>query len=106
MSVPVDVNGAAALGQRTVPDQVEYHVVAPAIAGEVFPGVVDDVIRADRPDELNVSCAAHAGHVRAERLGDLYGERAHATRRAVDQDMLSWLYPRHVTQAHEGSVAR
>ena len=46
------------------------------------------MIGADRADEIHVRGAAHAGHLRAEGLGDLHGERAHAARRPVDEDLL------------------
>jgi hypothetical protein len=62
------------------------------------------VVRADRPDQVHVSGAAHAGHLRAERPGDLYGERSHATRRTVDQHLLPRLYPPQVAHAHQGGV--
>jgi hypothetical protein len=55
---------APELGQRTVPDQVEHDVVPPSVPGEVLPGVVHDVVRAERPDQVHVSRTAHAGHER------------------------------------------
>src|SRR5215204_4554722 len=68
-----------ALGQRTVPHQVEDDVVPPSVPGEVLVDVVDDMVRADRPDQVHVPGVAHAGHHRTERLGDLNGEGPHAT---------------------------
>jgi hypothetical protein len=61
-------------------------------------GVVDDVVRTDRPDQVHVPRAAHAGHVRSERLRDLNGEGAHAPRRTDDQDLLPWLDPSVIAQ--------
>jgi hypothetical protein len=87
-----------------VAHQVEHDAVAPAVAGEVFPGVVDDVVGAERADQLHVSGAAHAGHLRAERLGDLDGEGAHATGGPVDQDVLSGLDPTQVALADQGGA--
>src|SRR6516165_10858665 len=43
------------------------------------------MIGTDRFDQLEVRGTAYAGHLGAERLGDLHGERADATGRAVDQ---------------------
>ena len=71
-----------------VPDVVENQVVAFRALGEILFGVIDDVIGADRSDHVYVSRAAHAGDVCPERLGDLHGERTHASRRAIDQDLL------------------
>src|SRR5438270_159520 len=58
-------------------------------SGEVLLRVIDHLVRADRSDRLDVVRAADAGHVRAERLRDLHGERADAARRAVDEDALT-----------------
>src|SRR5207248_5651242 len=46
------------------------------------------VIGSERSDNVQISSAAHDGHICAERFGDLHRERAHASRRAVDQDLL------------------
>ena len=93
---------AARVGHRVVAHVVEDDVIALAARPEVLPRVVDDVIGADRAKQLQVLRAAHAGHLGAERLGDLHGERADATRRAVDQDLLSWLNPAIVAKELQG----
>ena len=54
----------------------------------------------------NISRAADAGHICAERLGDLHRERAHASRRAVDQDLLSRLDLALVAQTLQGGDRR
>ena len=74
-----------------VADVVEDEVVALGPGGEVDLRVVDDVVGADRADQLDVLRAADPGHLGAERLGDLHGERAHATGSAVDEDLLTGL---------------
>ena len=48
----------------------------------------------------------HAGHLGAERLGDLHGERAHAARRAVDEDLLPGLDLAVVAQELQGGGRR
>ena len=72
---------------------IEHEVVSLTAPGEIFVGVVDDMVGADRSDQVHISRAAHTGHVRAERFGDLHGERTHTSRRTVDQDLLAWLNP-------------
>jgi hypothetical protein len=62
---------------RVVHHVVEDHVVAATGLCEVLLGVVDDVIDTEGLDELTTTGAAHAGHLGAERLGDLDGERPH-----------------------------
>src|SRR2546423_1005626 len=74
-----------------VPDVVEDEVVAFLTLGEVLPGVVDDMVSADRSDHVDVLRAAHACHLGTERFGDLHRERSEASRRAVDQNLVTWL---------------
>src|SRR5688572_8765685 len=54
---------AAYLEHAAVGDIVHDDVVLPATLREVFPGVVDDVIRAERPDQLDVAGTGHARHL-------------------------------------------
>ena len=51
------------IGHRSVPDGIEDEVVAPSVMQEVGRGVVDDVIGAQRTDEVDVPGASHAGHL-------------------------------------------
>jgi hypothetical protein len=44
---------------------------------------------AERADQVGVAGAAHAGHLGAERPGELHGEGADAARGADDQDLLA-----------------
>ena len=73
--------------------QVEDHVVTLPAPREVRAGVIHHPVGADGTDHLHVPGAADAGHVRAERLGDLHRERSDASGRAVDQNPLSRLDP-------------
>src|SRR6266566_7468231 len=82
------------MGQPAVAADVEDHVVAVLAVGEVLARVVDHVIRADGADQIRLRRAAHAGDLGAEGLGDLHGERAHASRRADDQHPLPGLHLR------------
>jgi hypothetical protein len=86
---PSGCRRAPELGQRAVAHQVEHDAVPACVAGEVLPGVVHDVVGTERADQVHISGAAYAGHLRAERLGDLDGEGAHATGCPIDQDLLS-----------------
>ena len=52
------------------------------------------MIGAEGSNQIDLRGAAHAGDFSAERLGDLHGERAHASRRADDQHLLSRLHVR------------
>ena len=74
--------------------------------GEVLLGVIDDLVRANRSDHVHVPRAAHAGHVRSERFGDLDGERANASRRAVDHHLLPRLDLPLIANGIEGGEGR
>ena len=70
--------------------------------GDAVCGVVDDVVGADRSHQVHAPGAAHAGHLGAERLGELHGQAAHGARRPDDQDLLAGLEPSGVAQRLEG----
>jgi hypothetical protein len=57
-----------------VPNAVENHIVSLPTLGKVLPGVINDMIRADGLDHLDISGTAYSSHLGAERLGELYGE--------------------------------
>ncbi len=84
--------------QRVIADAVENQIVTLRPLREVLAGVVDDMVCAQRPDQLDVPGAANPGHVCAERLGDLHGESTNASGRAIDQDFLPWLQSAVVAQ--------
>src|SRR5512132_149732 len=72
-----------------VPREVDYDVVALAGPGEILPGVVDDPIRADRPERVQLPGGIHTGHVRSVCLGELHREGPYGPSGTVDQDPLS-----------------
>src|ERR1700738_4253526 len=77
---------------------VEEHVVTLPAQGEILLGVVNDPICADGSDHVHIPCTAYAGHVCAERLGDLHSERTHASRCTINQDLLPRPNPSLVTK--------
>ena len=50
-----------------------------AAVGEVVVGVVDDMVGADRADQIGLAGAAHAGDLGSEGLGQLHGVAADAS---------------------------
>src|SRR5439155_5667 len=70
---------------------VENHVVAFSTFSEILFRVINHVIRAERSDKINISGAANASNIGAESFRDLHRECAHASRRAVNQDLLTRL---------------
>src|SRR5229473_320947 len=71
-----------------VPNAVEKEVVTLPTFGEILLRVINDPICADGSDHVHVPRTAYAGNLCAERSGDLHSERAHASRRTVNQDLL------------------
>ena len=59
--------------------------------GEVFLSVVNDMIRAERAHQIDISRAAHASHFRTEVFGELHRKGTDTTGSAIDQYFLSWL---------------
>src|SRR5271156_6061308 len=71
--------------------RTENQVVSRAVFCEVFHRVVYNVICADRSRSLQISRAANRRDLSPERLGNLDRERAHTTRRAINQNFLASL---------------
>src|SRR5438094_10064823 len=75
-----------------VPNAVENQIVSLVVTlpafSEILPSIVKDLLCADGSDHVHISLAACAGHICAERLGDLHRERTHASRRTVNQDLV------------------
>src|ERR1700721_547187 len=82
-----------------IPDSVEKKVITSPAPGEILLGIVNDPIYADGSNHVHISCTAHAGHICAERLGDLHSERTHASRCTIDQNLLPRLNPSLVAKA-------
>ena len=87
--VALGMERAPNLAQGPIFNVVDDHVVALSQGREVLLAVVDDVICAERPNQLDVGRAADARHVGAERLGDLDLKSSDPTGGAVDQQPLA-----------------
>src|SRR3712207_6117538 len=84
---------------------IEDEIVPMFALGKVLPRVVNDMVRADRPDHVHVSRAAHACYLSSERLGNLHSERSDASRRTIDQDLLPPLNLTSIANGLEGGEA-
>src|SRR6266545_8061242 len=73
---PLGSERASDLRPRMVPRDIEDDVVALASPGEVLLRVVDDAVRADRSEHVELRGGIHGGHVRSVRFGELYRERS------------------------------
>ena len=74
-----------------VPHAVENQVIPLPTGCEIFTGVINDLIRTDGSNHIHIARTAYASDLRAEGLGNLDGERTHAARRSVNQDLLPLL---------------
>src|ERR1700730_15971339 len=72
-----------------VAGDIDHQVVGFGAAGEILPGVVNDLVRAKRAGALHVSRATDGGDVRTQSLGDLHGKTTHPSGSAVDQHLLT-----------------
>ena len=68
--------------------ELEDQVVASGSGEDVLARVVDDVVGAETPYQLDVGGAADAGDLSAQVLGDLDGEGPDSAGGADDQDVL------------------
>ena len=92
-AVPVGVSARRSRRERRVPGDVDDQVVALRPVGEVVAGVVDDVVGAERADQVELGRAGDAGDLCTGGLCDLYGVAADPTRCADDEDLLPGLDP-------------
>ena len=74
--------------KEALADRVQNHVVGLVVLGEVLAGVVDDPIRAETRDPVQILPAADGRHGDPEVLQQLDRRRADGSGRAVDEDVL------------------
>jgi hypothetical protein len=89
-----------------VRNEIENQVVASSAPGEILLRMINDPIGPEGSDHFHISGTAHAGHVCAERLGDLHGERSYAPGGAVDQDVLPRLHVPLIAKTLQGGEGR
>ena len=89
-------------GQRGVAGDVDDHVVAVRDRGEVVAGVVEHVRGAQRPHQVGLGRAGHAGDLGAGGHRDLHRIAADPARGAGDEDALAGLHSGQVGDRLEG----
>src|SRR5215831_15317637 len=72
-------------------DEVEDQVVTFSALGEVLLCVINDSICTNGSNHIQIAGTAYARDMCTERLGDLHGERTHASCGTVYQNLLPWL---------------
>src|SRR6266853_6869954 len=89
-----------------VTNAIENQIVTFRSFGEILAGVVNRRVCANGSNHVNISSAAHPGHISTERLGDLHRERTHAPRRTVNQNLLPRLNLSLVAKTLQGGERR
>jgi hypothetical protein len=97
---PTGFQRAPAPPKRLLADRVEDDVVGLVVPGEVLLQVVDDLVRSQRADELDVLGVARRRDASPEVLGELHAGGADRTGCAVDQDLPS-LQPARLAKARQ-----
>lgn len=72
------------------------------ILGEIFPSVIDDVVRPNRARRIQIARTAHGSDFGSIGFGDLHCKRAHPTGGPLDQNLLSRLNLPLIAQALQG----
>ena len=99
MKIPPGFTESSAPPERVLADRVEDDVVRLAVLREVLARVVDDVVGAERPHELDVLRVADGRDLGAEVLRQLHGGGADGSGGAVDRrcsvPAAVWAFLRH-----------
>src|ERR671911_1549521 len=74
-------------------DNIKYQIILFSVLGEVFPGVIDDVVCAKRAHRVQLAGVIHPGHLGPVHFGKLHRKRTGASAGAIDQDLLPRLDP-------------
>ena len=84
---------AHVIEHRSVSHKIKNKIVALLTLGlgEIFPCVIDDMIRANQSHHVQFTRAVYARDVGAEHFGQLYGERTATPARTINQNLLSRL---------------
>src|SRR5436309_16015342 len=81
-------------------------VIALPIFGEIFLGVINDLVCANRAHHVYIPRAAHGSDASPERFGKLHRKRSHTTTRTINQHLLSELYLSFRAKALQGGDCR
>src|SRR5215469_6440101 len=87
-----------------VSDTVENCVIPLQLPGEILLRVIDNPIRTQGPNHVDIPSATDRGHVSAEPLRDLHRECAYSSRRAVDENLVSRLEVRFIAKTLQGRI--
>jgi len=73
---------------------------------EIYLGVIDDMVCANRSRRVHIPRAAHSSDFSPERFGNLHRKCTHTTRRAFNKNLVAWLDPSLVTKTLQRRACR
>src|SRR5919107_3823721 len=85
---------------------IEYQIVLFSFLGEIFLGVINDVICAKRAYEILLAGAIHPSHLSPIQFGNLDCNGTGTTTGAIDQDLLPWLELSFIANPLQGDHCR
>src|SRR3990172_3062179 len=69
-------------------DNIKYHVILFSIFGEVFPGVINDMVCAKRAHKVQLAGVIHPSHFSPVQFGKLHCKRTSTAARTINQNFL------------------
>jgi len=96
------VQCARVIKYRTIGLDIKNEIVPRSTSGEIFSCVTNDMVKTSRPQHIQFRWTVDAGHFSAIELGNLHGESADSSPRAIDQDLLARPNPTFITQTLYG----
>src|SRR5437588_4898418 len=81
-------------------------VISPPISGEIFLGVINDVVCTNRAHDVHISRAAYGSHFSPKRFGKLHRKRTDTSRRTMNQNLLPLLNVSFIAKALQGGESR
>src|SRR5271167_2152396 len=73
---------------------------------EIFPSVINDMIGTNRSRHVQIPRAAHGSDFCPERFGNLDCKCTYTTRRAIHENLVTWLDPSLITETLKSSNCR
>jgi|SRR5215210_1570939 len=70
---------------------IKYQIILFPILGEVFLGVINDMVCSNRAHKVQLVGVIHPSHLSPVYFGKLHCNRTGTTTGAIDQNLLSWL---------------
>src|SRR5215212_1831074 len=87
-------------------DDIKYQIILFPILGEVFLGVINDMVCAKRAHEVQLAGVIHPSHLGPIQFGKLNCNRTGTTTGAINQNLLSWLDLSFIANPLEGNNGR